>query len=99
MKRFLLLVAILIATTAVNAQVVSKDTVSIKKSELTVISKENGTNKNGETKYLHYFRYSNKNITTDKQSVENFKNPQSKAYIVYNNYATGERKVSKVYVN
>jgi len=76
--------------------IVSKDTVSIDINKVTIVDKvsyETG-------KITTYLRYENRNYITDGNSVKNFINASTTttAYIIYNNYANGERKVSKLYI-
>ena len=99
MKKTFALLAIMLLLTIGYAQrgenIVSKDTVPIDIKKVTVVEKR--SEKTG--KITVYLRYNNRNYNTDTQSLHHFKNePKAKAYIIYNNYVNGERKVSKLFV-
>jgi len=99
MKKTLALLAIMLLLTIGYAQrgenIASKDTVPIDIKKVSIVekvSKETG-------KRTIYLRYNNRNYNTDTQSVHHFKtSTTAKAYIIYNNYGNGERKVSKLYI-
>jgi hypothetical protein len=101
MKRFFLLVVFALFTTLIcNAQrgenISSKDTVSIDINKVTLVEKV--SEKTGKTNT--YLRFENRNYNTDGTSIKNFttKTNTTTAYIIYNNYNNGERKVSKLLV-
>jgi len=78
-----------------GSNITSKDTIEIK-SEISLINKISKETNRKST----YVVYNNKNYTTDGLSIKNYnENPNNYvAYIIYNNYDNGERKVSKIII-
>jgi len=101
MKKLFVLVLIAFISISLNAQrsenIVSKDTVLIDIKKIALVektSKETG-------KRTTYLRYENRNYNSDSHSIRLFIDEKNRcnAYIIYNNYKNGERKVSKIFVS
>ena len=95
MKRFVLVVAIMVVSTNLVAAFagsrndIKKDTVACTSVvELT-------TNKSGKEVFCIDGK---KNVNSDKKNIEAYKAGKKNMFIVFNNYPNGERKISKMIV-
>lgn len=97
MKKLLLFALLLVGMTgfAQRNEVIAKDTIAINRNQIELVLK----NKNGKSYDIPKFRYYGSIRNTDKESVESFKNGSDKCYVIFNNYSSGERKISKIYVS
>lgn len=92
MKKLLIIVALCLIG-RMYAQETQKDTVAINRSHVELKSNNKG-------KPFFVWKASDgttKNVQTDKQSAERFRN-SGKPYVIYNLNQFGEKKISKIYV-
>jgi len=92
MKKLLIIVALCLIG-RMYAQETQKDTVAIHRSQV-----ELTTTAKGKPVFVWKVQDgTTKNVQTDKQSAERFRN-SGKPYVIYNLNQFGERKISKIYV-
>lgn len=93
MKKLLIIVALCLVG-RMYAQETQKDTVAVNRSQV-----ELTTTAKGKPVFVWKAQDgTTKNVQTDKQSAERFRN-SGKPYVIYNLNQFGERKISKIYVN